>query len=187
VTGPCTKPLDHAWLSTSAYGGQSDPGPGGQEFFQVGGLIWMVHHGLAPGQTGNQAQRRLYVDLIAFPNGQVPRIAPSALAAALAEAVLYFGDPNLPSKPNQAYLSLVRKVGGSFTGRPDSAVLADGSAACAALSRKESTAQAGESLERRDLSPFQAYLVAIFATSYLCPQNGSQALGDLEQALTQGS
>jgi hypothetical protein len=29
--------------------------------------------------------------------------------------------------------------------------------------------------------------VAIFATSYLCPQNGPQALGDLEQALTQGS
>jgi hypothetical protein len=47
-TGPCAKPLDHAWLSTAAHGGQSDPGPGGQEFFQVGGLIWMVDHGLAP-------------------------------------------------------------------------------------------------------------------------------------------
>ncbi len=74
VTGPCTKPLDHAWLSSAESGGQSDPGPGGQEFFQVGGLIWMVHHGLAPGQSGNLAQRRLYVDLLAFPNGQPPRI-----------------------------------------------------------------------------------------------------------------
>jgi hypothetical protein len=147
VTGPCTKPLDHAWLSTSAYGGQSDPGPGGQEFFQVGGLIWMVHHGLAPSQTGNQAQRRLYVDLIAFPNGHVPRIAPSALAAALAEAVLYFGDPDLPSQPDQAYLALVRKVGSSFSGLGDAAVLADGSLACTALSQKESTAQAGAALE----------------------------------------
>jgi hypothetical protein len=188
VTGPCTKPIDHAWLSTSAYGGQSDPGPGGQEFFQVGGLIWMVHHGLAPGQTGNQAQRRLYVDLIAFPpGGQVPRIAPSAVAAALAEAVLYFGDPHLPSPPAQAYLALVRKVGGSFTGRPDSAVLTDGSLACADLGKKEGTDQVGAALERQQLTPFEAYLVAIFATSYLCPQNGPQALGDLEQALNQGS
>ena len=67
VVGPCTKPLDHAWLSSTASGGQSDPGPGGEEFFQVGGLIWMVHHGLAPGQGGDNAQRRLYVDLLAFP------------------------------------------------------------------------------------------------------------------------
>ena len=67
VIGPCTKPLDHAWLSSEGNGGQSDPGPGGEEFFQVGGLIWMVHHGLAPGQSGDGAQRRLYVDLVAFP------------------------------------------------------------------------------------------------------------------------
>jgi Protein of unknown function (DUF732) len=147
----------------------------------------MVHHGLAPGQTGNQAQRRLYVDLIAFPDGQVPRIAPSAPAAALAEAVLYFGDPNLPSQPDQAFLALVRKVGSSFSGLRDPAVLADGSLACAGLSRKESTDQIGAVLERRGLTLFDSYLVAIFATSYLCPQNGARALGDLQQALTAGS
>src|SRR3984957_9395485 len=154
VGGPCTKPLNHAWLSSTsstASGGQSDPGPGGSEFFQVGGLIWMVHHGLAPGQSGNQAQRRLYVDLISFPKGQVPRIAPSALAAALAEAVLYFGDPHLPSQPDQAYLALVRKVGGSFTGLGNAAVVADGSLACADLSRKEGTDQVSAALERRQL------------------------------------
>ena len=76
VVGPCTKPLDHAWLSSTASGGQGDPGPGGEEFFQVGGLIWMVHHGLAPGQSGNGAERRLYVDLLSFPGGQMPRLAP---------------------------------------------------------------------------------------------------------------
>lgn len=52
--------------------------------FQVGGLIWMVHHGLAPDQSGDGAQRRLYVDLLVFPNGQTPRLAPRPPAAALA-------------------------------------------------------------------------------------------------------
>ena len=28
VVGPCTKPLTHAWLSSTGSGGQSDPGPG---------------------------------------------------------------------------------------------------------------------------------------------------------------
>ena len=68
--GPCTKPLDHAWLSSSAQRCRTTrPRPGGEEFFQVGGLVWMVHHGLAPGQSGDDAQRRLYVDLLAFTNG----------------------------------------------------------------------------------------------------------------------
>ena len=111
VTGPCTKSLDHAWLSSTESGGQSDPGPGGQEFFQVGGLIWMVHHGLAPGQSGNLAQRRLYVDLLAFPNGQPPRTAQGDPAAALAEGVLYNEDPDLPLQPQAAYLLLLHKSG----------------------------------------------------------------------------
>ena len=51
VTGPCTKPLDHAWLSSSTLG-QAAPGPGGEEFFRIGGVVWMVHHALAPGQPG---------------------------------------------------------------------------------------------------------------------------------------
>ena len=68
VTGPCTKPLDHAWVSSDA-DGVSDQGPGGEEFYETGSIVWMVHHGLAPGQTGNSAQRRLYVDLVAFPPG----------------------------------------------------------------------------------------------------------------------
>jgi hypothetical protein len=190
VTGSCTKPLDHAWLSSSSSGGssggQSDPGPGGQEFFQVGGLIWMVHHGLAPGQTGNFAQRRLYVDLLAFPTGQLPRVAPRPAAAALAEAILYYGDPDLPSQPTQAYLSLVRGVGDAFSGASDASVVGDGRLACTDLGHRQPTAQVVQSLEQRHLTLFEAYVVAIFATEYFCPQNASQALADLQRALNQG-
>ncbi len=54
VVGPCTKPLDHSWVASHA-DGVSDQGPGGEEFYQTGSIVWMVHHGLAPGQTGNSA------------------------------------------------------------------------------------------------------------------------------------
>ena len=52
VTGPCTKPLDHAWVASDA-DGVSDQGPGGEEFYETGSIVWMVHHGLAPGHSGN--------------------------------------------------------------------------------------------------------------------------------------
>ena len=85
VTGPCIKPLDHAWrTSTNSAKGQ---GYGGSEFFVTdGGLIWMVHHGLVPGQSGDYAERRLYVDLMVFPAKGLPKVAARAPAAALAEA-----------------------------------------------------------------------------------------------------
>ena len=73
---PLHQATRRAWLASSD-GGQTDPGPGGEEFFTADGLIWMVHHALAPGQSGNFAQRRLYVDLLAFPAGQVPRVPPA--------------------------------------------------------------------------------------------------------------
>ena len=83
VTGPCTKPLNHAWVASDS-DGVSDQGPGGEDFYQTGSIIWMVHHGLAPGQSGDSAQRRLYIDLIAFPHersrisrpGSQPRPSP---------------------------------------------------------------------------------------------------------------
>ncbi len=187
VIGPCSKPLAHAWLSSTSSDGQSDPGPGGQEFFQVGGLIWMVHHGLAPGQTGNDAQRRLYVDLVAFPKGGLPRIASRPVAAALAEAILYYGDPNLPARPTEAYLTLVRKVGDAFTGDSDASVVSDGKLVCADLSRGQSTAQLVDALQSRRLTLFESYVVAIFAASYFCPQNGQRALSDLQHVLDQPS
>jgi hypothetical protein len=187
VTGPCTKPLDHAWLSSKADGDQSDPGPGGQEFFGAGGLIWMVHHGLAPGQSGNAAQRRLYVDLVAFPSGQPPQIAPRAPAAALAEAVLYYEDPALPAQPHQAFLALIHKVPGAFSDDANGTVVADAQLACRDLADFQNADQVVTSLTGRHLSTFESDLVAITATEYLCPQDNLQALKDLDTELNQGS
>ena len=186
VIGPCTKPLDHAWLSSASSASQSDPGPGGEEFFQVGGLIWMVHHGLAPGQSGNDAERRLYVDLIAFPSGQPPRIAPRAPAAALAEALLYYGDPNLPAQPRQAFLTVIHKVQGAFSDDSDQAVVADAQLVCNGLDHHQSADQVIASLTSRQLTEFEADLVAISASEYFCPQDSLQALKDAQDALNQG-
>lgn len=36
VIGPCTKPLDHAWISSTVTDGQSDPGPGGRSSSRSG-------------------------------------------------------------------------------------------------------------------------------------------------------
>ena len=63
VQGPCTKPLDHAWMTSA----QAYSGPGGQEFFEFRGGLWMVHHGFLPGQAGTPGgQRRLYLDLLQY-------------------------------------------------------------------------------------------------------------------------
>ncbi len=108
VIGPCTKPLDRAWhVSTNSANGQ---GYGGSEFFQTGTLIWMVHHGLVPGEAGNYAERRLYVDLLVFPVDGLPEVAARAPAAAMAEAELYYQDPNLPKQPDKAYTHLISTV-----------------------------------------------------------------------------
>ena len=71
VAGPCTKPLDRAWMVSA----EKYTGPGGQEFFANPGGVWMVHHGFLPGQAGRQdAQRRLYLDLLKYSDGDpVPR------------------------------------------------------------------------------------------------------------------
>ena len=187
VVGPCTKPLDHPWLSSSSSGGQSDPGPGGQEFFQVGGLIWMVHHGLAPGQSGNDAQRRLYVDLLAFPGDQTPVVAPRSPAAALAEALLYFGDPNAPPQPAEAFLALLHKVPSAFARDADQTLVSDGQLACAGLTHEQGAGDVIDSLTARGLDEFEASLVGISAAEYFCPRNALQALKDVQQALTQDS
>ena len=122
VVGPCAKPLDRAWhTSTDSANGQ---GYGGSEFLQTGSLIWMVHHGLVPGETGDYAHRRLYVDLLVFPSEGLPRVAARAPAAALADATLYDDDQSLPPQPQQAFLHLIRTVPGSFPGVSGAAAVA---------------------------------------------------------------
>ncbi|MGA2836473.1 MAG: family 43 glycosylhydrolase [Acidimicrobiales bacterium] len=186
VTGPCTKPLDQPWFGSSGRGNQTDPGPGGQEFFQAGGLVWMVHHGLAPGQTGDLAQRRLFIDLVAFPDGQKPRIVTGDAAAALAEGVLYDNDPNLPAQPRSAYLTVLTKKSGAFAGISDDNLVTDGSDVCRALGNRESSGQILGSTKRKGLTAYEAYVLAIFATKYLCPQYAAQALVDVRQGLMEG-
>ncbi len=100
VTGPCTKPLDHAWVA-SREDGVGDQGPGGEEFYQTGSIVWMVHHGLAPGQSGDSAQRRLYVDLIAFPPGQLPHLAAREPAVAAPAAEVYLGPVPAEERPRR--------------------------------------------------------------------------------------
>jgi Glycosyl hydrolases family 43/Protein of unknown function (DUF732) len=184
LVGPCTKPLDHAWLSSKESDGQGDPGPGGEEFFPAGGFVWMVHHGLAPGESGDFAQRRLYVDLVSAPaGGAVPRIVTGDVAASLAEAVLYYDDPDLPSSAESAYLALLHKVPGAFTGVSDTTALADGQVSCRDLARDESAQLVQASLGRRGLSAFESDLVAEFSAQYFCPQDSLQAIRDLNEVL----
>ncbi len=187
VVGPCTKPLDHAWLSSTDSAERMDPGPGGQEFFQSGGLIWMVHHGLAPGQSGDNAQRRLYVDLLALSGAGVPKIAPGDPAAALAEAVLYLGDPDLPAPSAAAYLTLLHKVPGAFSGDSDASVVADGYMSCGDLKEHDSASELLRTLAAHHLDAFQSYLVAEFSTEYFCPQYAGQGVIDVQQTILGGS
>ena len=161
---------------------QAAPGPGGEEFFRIGGVVWMVHHALAPGQSGNLAQRRLYVDLIAVPQGGLPRLAHGAPAAALAEAVLY-ENAHLPSPPQQAYLTLLHQVGRHWPDVNDASAAADAELSCHDLSQDRGASQVRRSLQRHALSKFQAYLVEIYSAKYFCPQNEPRAARNLAQSL----
>ena len=187
VVGPCTKPLDHAWLSSTASGGQSDPGPGGEEFFQVGGLIWMVHHGLAPGQGGDNAQRRLYVDLLAFPNGQVPASRPPATGRRLGRGAPLLRRSQRAATAGRGVPGLAAQGPERVLGDTDQTLVADGQLACAGLAHEKNADEVINSLTARGLDHFEASLVGISATEYFCQQDSLQALKDVQQELAQGS
>lgn len=183
VIGPCTKPLDHAWVASHA-DGVSDQGPGGQDFYQTGSIVWMVHHGLAPGQTGNSAQRRLYVDLIAFPNGGLPHVAAREPAAALAAAEVYYADPALPKDPNAAYLAVMHLAGVSASA--SSATLTSAAtAACTDLGKRQGYEQIVDGLKARGLTTYEAYLALILAAQYHCPSRIPEATQVMVDALDQ--
>ncbi len=183
VTGPCAKPLDRAWhTSTNNALGQ---GYGGSEFFQTGTLIWMVHHGLVPGETGNYAERRLYVDLVVFPPSGLPEVAARAPAAAMADAELYYEDPSLPKQPQKAYTHLVSTVPvpGAFAGVSAQKAIGLGELACTGLSHHDDSSQLVASLSDRGLDDFESYVVTEFAAQYLCPKDTLQESSDMHQAL----
>jgi hypothetical protein len=181
MVGPCIKPLHHPWLSSSTPG-QSAPGPGGEEFFEIGGAVWMVHHALAPGQSGNLAQRRLYVDLVAFPRGELPRLAQGAPAAALAEAALY-ENAHLAPQPRQAYLALLHDVGRHWPDVNDAAAVADAELSCRDLRAHESAPQVQASLEKHALTEFQSDLVEIYSAKYFCPHYDEQETTNLRSSI----
>jgi len=183
VVGPCTNPLDHAWVASHA-DGVSDQGPGGEEFYQTGSIIWMVHHGLAPGQTGNSAQRRLYVDLVAFPPGKVPHLAAQEPAAALAAAEVYYGEPSLPKDPRSAYLKVLHLAGVS-TAANDAALISSGATACTDLAHKKNYEKIVAALKARNLTTYEAYLAIILAAQYQCPSRIPEATSVLVDALNQ--
>jgi glycosyl hydrolase family 43/uncharacterized protein DUF732 len=183
VAGPCTKPLDRAWVSSDA-DGVRDQGPGGEEFYETGSIVWMVHHGLAPGQTGNGAQRRLYVDLVAFPPGKLPHLAAREPAAALAAAEIYFGDPALPKASEAAYLKVLHLAGVSPTAK-EAALVSAGGVACADLAKKKDYQEIIGALVGRHLSTYEAYLVLILAAQYQCSSRIPEATKLMGDALNQ--
>ena len=147
----------------------------------------MVHHGLVPGQSGDYAERRLYVDLMVFPVKGLPKVAPRPAAAALAEEALYYEDPDLPPQPEAAYLHMISVVPGTLAGVNTTAAVSDGRLACTDFAEQEGTGTVAGSLEHRHLSQFQAYVVSEFAAEYLCPRQLPHALTDLRHALVAGS
>ncbi len=183
VTGPCTKPLDHAWVSSDA-DGVRDQGPGGEEFYETGSIVWMVHHGLAQGQTGNSAQRRLYVDLVAFPPGKLPHLAANQPAAALAAAEIYYGDPSLPKNPKAAYLKVLHLAGVSATAS-DPTLVDAGATACTDLAHKKSYREIVAALEARKLSMYESSLAIILAAQYQCSSRIPEATAVMGDALNQ--
>ncbi len=183
VVGPCTKPLDHAWVASHA-DGVSDQGPGGEEFYLTGSIVWMVHHGLAPGETGNSAQRRLYVDLVAFPPGKLPHLAAREPAAALAAAEVYFQDPSLPKNPRSAYLAVLH-LAGVTKAASDTLLASSATAACTDLAHRKSYGQIVAALEGRNLTTYEAYLAIILAAQYQCPSRIPEATRVLVNALNQ--
>ncbi|MFM7509569.1 MAG: family 43 glycosylhydrolase [Actinomycetota bacterium] len=62
INGPCVKPLQKPWLASI----DDYSGPGGQEFFDADGRVWMIHHGFLPGEASSNGTRRLYLDGLEF-------------------------------------------------------------------------------------------------------------------------
>ncbi len=183
VVGPCTKPLDHAWVA-SREDGVGDQGPGGEEFYETGSIVWMVHHGLAPGQSGNSAQRRLYVDLVAFPPGRLPHLAAREPAAAAAAAEVYYGDPSLPKNTRAAYLAVMHLAGVSAHAN-DAALVTAAATACTALAHKQRYDQIEAALKARGLTTYEAYLTIILSAQYECPSRIPEATQVMVGALNQ--
>jgi hypothetical protein len=190
VVGPCTKPLETPWLSTTN-DPSHDQGPGGQEFVDLGGFVWMVHHGWLPGQAGTpNGQRRLYVSLVTLDGpGHRPALAPGSLAAGLADVVDGASIPGHPTNPQEAYLDLIRHSISSYAHRSDQALLALGQQTCDTLASAGGggSGEAGEKLVasvlRRGSDPLGAAIPVAYAVEELCPQYFEGVRAQVQKAL----
>lgn len=89
VQGPCTKPEQEPWLSSTG----RVRGPGGEEFFTGESTgtssVWMVYHGWLPGQVGEPSgQRRLYLDEVRIVDGRPVRVGKEEIERDLVRAAL---------------------------------------------------------------------------------------------------
>lgn len=71
ITGPCTKPSDSPWMTSTVFA----KGPGGQEYYAAAGQVWMVYHGWSRGEIGYpQGERRLFLDIVGIEGGRPVRV-----------------------------------------------------------------------------------------------------------------
>ncbi len=142
VTGPCTKPLDHPWMS-SANDQDGSLGPGGEEFFSIGPFLCMVHHGFVRGQPVRpDSQRRLYVRIIMFHDpGGLPELVPRPLAAALADIWVVSNEPIPAGTPQQQYLTEMHRSASALARDSDERLLDVGGAVCADFARHVTSQQ----------------------------------------------
>ena len=186
VTGPCVNQSIRPWLSSSTLGEGQDLGPGGADFVEVGGLIWMVHHGWLPGQAGApKGQRRLYADLVIFHDHE-PEVAPGSVSAALAELILAVEDPSLPAKTPSSFVALMHGDGEPLASDTVGQVNAFAGVACRALARHTDLRTIVSTLQGEGLSAFAAELSIGAAAYYVCPAHAAGALDELRSELGSG-
>jgi len=185
VEGPCTKPLSKPWLSSTSQNHADSQGPGGQEFFQLFGTIWMIHHGWLPGQAGTRSgQRRLYVDLLDFndPAG-LPQLGPPPLAAALA-AVFAQSNGADPSKPTGTFLRQLRSAYPPAARQSEAALIAQARRTCSVLGGlPHGDGQLIDHVAGASSATFSSDLVFALAIVDLCHQYANSAILDLHALL----
>ncbi len=83
-SGPCERIQSDPWMASTLFA----HGPGGQEFFEALGDVWMVYHGWeSPDAAGPGGIRRLHVDVVDF-DGDVPQRVGARNAGLLLAAVV---------------------------------------------------------------------------------------------------
>ena len=124
VAGPCSKPLSHTRGSQRPHPGNPLRGPGERSSSRSAvssGWCTMRWHRGSPATWRSAGCMSTWSR---FPQGDCLGSLRAAPAAALAEAALY-ENADLPSQPQQAYLTLLHQVGRHWPEVNDVAAVAD--------------------------------------------------------------